>query len=67
MSQQLADSWELGYECTYDDTTYDNGKKVVPAFLLEPVAVTKENAVKELVETYGTYVIAEDGSLKVAE
>ena len=67
MSQQLADSWELGYECIYDDTTYDNGKKVVPAFLLEPVAVTKENAVKELVETYGTYVIAEDGSLKVAE
>ncbi|UCR88041.1 substrate-binding domain-containing protein [Mycetocola spongiae] len=25
-------------------TTYDNGKKVVPAYLLEPIIVTKENA-----------------------
>jgi len=27
-----------------DDKSYDNGKKVVPAFLLKPVIVTKENA-----------------------
>jgi putative multiple sugar transport system substrate-binding protein len=27
-----------------DDKSYDNGKKVVPAFLLPPVIVTKENA-----------------------
>lgn len=29
---------------TNDDKSYDNGKKVVPAFLLKPVIVTKENA-----------------------
>ncbi|WP_348789605.1 sugar-binding protein [Leifsonia sp. NPDC080035] len=29
---------------TNDTTSYDNGKKVVPAFLLKPVIVTKENA-----------------------
>ena len=27
-----------------DDKSYDNGKKVVPAYLLKPVIVTKENA-----------------------
>ena len=26
-----------------DTTTYDNGKKVVPSYLLEPVAVTADN------------------------
>jgi putative multiple sugar transport system substrate-binding protein len=29
---------------TNDTTSYDNGKKVVPAYLLKPVIVTKENA-----------------------
>jgi putative multiple sugar transport system substrate-binding protein len=29
---------------TNDDKSYDNGKKIVPAFLLTPVIVTKENA-----------------------
>ena len=29
---------------TNDDKSYNNGKKVVPAFLLKPVIVTKENA-----------------------
>ena len=67
MSQELADGWNLGYTCVYDTTTYDNGKIVVPAFLLEPVAITKENAIEQLVDTYGTYVISDDGSLKVAE
>lgn len=67
MSQELADGWNLGYACTYDTKTYDNGKIVVPSFLLEPIAITKENAIEELVDNYGTYVIADDGSLKVAE
>ena len=29
---------------TNDDKSYNNGKKIVPAFLLKPVIVTKENA-----------------------
>lgn len=67
MSQSLIDSWDLGYECKYDTTSYDNGKIVVPSFLLEPVEITKDNMVEELVDNYGTYVIGEDGNLKVAE
>jgi putative multiple sugar transport system substrate-binding protein len=33
-----------GKATTNDDESYDNGAKVVPAFLLDPVIVTKENA-----------------------
>jgi putative multiple sugar transport system substrate-binding protein len=34
-----------------DTTTYDNGVKVVPSYLLEPVSVDKENYEKVLVES----------------
>ncbi|WP_210634195.1 multiple monosaccharide ABC transporter substrate-binding protein [Streptomyces sp. GESEQ-13] len=34
-----------------DTKTYDNGSKVVPAYLLEPVAVNKDNYKKALVDT----------------
>ncbi len=34
-----------------DDSTYDNGKKVVPAFLLDPVSVDKSNYRKVLVDS----------------
>lgn len=34
-----------------DTTTYNTGKKVVTSYLLEPIAVTKENITKELVES----------------
>ncbi|WUV39265.1 sugar ABC transporter substrate-binding protein [Streptomyces sp. NBC_01483] len=34
-----------------DDKTYDNGTKVVPAYLLQPVSVDKTNYEKELVAT----------------
>ncbi|MFI6943670.1 multiple monosaccharide ABC transporter substrate-binding protein [Streptomyces sp. NPDC050418] len=36
---------------TNDTESYDNGAKVVPAYLLEPVSVDKENYEKELVDT----------------
>ncbi|GGS20021.1 multiple monosaccharide ABC transporter substrate-binding protein [Streptomyces griseoviridis] len=41
-----------------DTKTYDNGAKVVPAYLLEPVAVDKENYQKELVDS--GYIKASD-------
>ncbi|MFJ4711872.1 multiple monosaccharide ABC transporter substrate-binding protein [Streptomyces sp. NPDC088785] len=47
---------------TNDDKTYDNGAKVVPAYLLEPVAVTKENYEKTLVD--GGYYTRKDLGLK---
>ncbi|MGW2521036.1 multiple monosaccharide ABC transporter substrate-binding protein [Streptomyces sp. NPDC001617] len=34
-----------------DTKTYDNGTKVVPAYLLQPVSVDKTNYTKELVDT----------------
>jgi putative multiple sugar transport system substrate-binding protein len=41
-----------GTKPTVNDTkTYDNGVKVVPAYLLKPVAVTKDNVTKELVDS----------------
>lgn len=36
---------------TNDTKTYDNGAKVVPAYLLEPVAVDKDNYQKTLVDS----------------
>ncbi|MEV3861326.1 multiple monosaccharide ABC transporter substrate-binding protein [Streptomyces sp. NPDC050095] len=45
---------------TNDDKTYDNGAKVVPSYLLEPVAVTKENYEKVLVDG-GYYTKADLG------
>jgi putative multiple sugar transport system substrate-binding protein len=36
---------------TNDTTTYDNGIKVVPSFLLDRVSVTKDTVQKELVDT----------------
>jgi len=36
---------------TNDTTSYDNGAKVVPAYLLEPVAVDKDNYQKTLVDS----------------
>ena len=45
-----------GEEPEVNDTdTYDNGELVVPAYLLEPVSITKENAIEVLVEETGYY------------
>jgi putative multiple sugar transport system substrate-binding protein len=43
-----------------DTKTYDNGKLVVPSFLLQPVQVTKDNVKKALVDT-GYWTAAEIG------
>ncbi|MYW65481.1 substrate-binding domain-containing protein [Streptomyces sp. SID8379] len=47
---------------TNDDKTYDNGAKVVPSYLLQPVAVTKENYEKTLID--GGYYTKKDLGLK---
>jgi putative multiple sugar transport system substrate-binding protein len=43
---------------TNDDETYDNGEKVVPSYLLDPVIVTKDNVTSVLVD--GGYYSQED-------
>ncbi|SEH91518.1 multiple monosaccharide-binding protein [Mycolicibacterium rutilum] len=56
---QMADSLLTGGTPeTNDTTTYDNGVKVVPAYLLEPVSVDKSNYEKVLVES-GYYTQAQ--------
>ena len=41
-----------------DTKTYDNGKKVVPSYLLDPVPVTKDSVQKVLVDS-GYYTDAD--------
>ena len=50
------------FTCKYDTESYDNGKKKVPSYLLEPTVVTKENMDKELVDT-GYYTKDDQGYL----
>jgi putative multiple sugar transport system substrate-binding protein len=48
----MADAVLKGEEAEVNDTeTYDNGKKVVPAYLLEPVSVDKSNYESILIES----------------
>ncbi|WP_134686952.1 multiple monosaccharide ABC transporter substrate-binding protein [Brevibacillus migulae] len=48
----MADSLMKGKEAEVNDTkTYNNGAKVVPSYLLEPVSVDKSNYEKALVES----------------
>lgn len=46
----IADS-NWSFDCAYDTTSYDNGRAVIPSYLLTPVAVTKDNIQKELIDT----------------
>lgn len=48
----MADAVLKGKKAEVNDTkTYDNGKKVVPSYLLEPVSVDKTNYESVLVDS----------------
>jgi putative multiple sugar transport system substrate-binding protein len=49
-----------GFDCAYDNQSYNNNKGVVPSYLLVPTVVTKDNIDKELVQT-GYYKMGDDG------
>ena len=59
---KLIDDAGWKFTCKYDTESYDNGKKKVPSYLLEPTIVTKENMDKELVDT-GYYTKDDQGYL----
>lgn len=42
-------NWD--FDCTYNTTDYNNGNKVVTAYLLRPIAITEDNIEKELFES----------------
>ncbi len=49
---EMVDKLVNGDKPEFNDTeTYDNGKKVVPAFLHESVIITKDNLMEEVVES----------------
>lgn len=55
----MAQAFMNGEEPEYNDTTtYNNGAKVVPAYALEPIVVTKDNYQEKLVDS-GYYTEAE--------
>jgi len=53
------------FKCAYDTTSYNNGTKVVPSYLLTPDVVTKDNYKEILVDT-GYYTLGSDGYLTPA-
>ena len=58
--EDLIEASDWDFDCVYDTESYDNGKIVVPSYLLEPIVITKDNIQTELIDT-GYYVIGEDG------
>lgn len=55
----MADTFVKGGTPEYNNTdTYDNGAKIVPAYCLEPIAVTKDNYKEKLIDS-GYYSEAE--------
>ncbi len=58
---KMVDQIVKGIEVEVNDTeSYDNGMKVVPSFLLDPVVITKDNVQKQLVDS-GFYTAADLG------
>jgi putative multiple sugar transport system substrate-binding protein len=56
---EMVDQFLKGETVEVNDTeTYDNGIEVVPSYLLPVTSVTKDNVVKELVDT-GYYTQAD--------
>ena len=48
----MAQDFMNGKEPEYNDTTtYNNGAKVVPAYALDPLVVTKDNYKEKLVDS----------------
>lgn len=56
----LIEKAKWSFEASYNTESYDNGTGKIPSFLLVPVAVTKENIQKELIDT-GYYTMGSDG------
>ena len=56
----FASTANWGFDCAYDNESYDNNTGKIPSYLLVPTVVTKDNIDKELVAP-GYYKMGEDG------
>jgi putative multiple sugar transport system substrate-binding protein len=63
VDDSLIKSSKWSFDCSYNTKDYDNGKGIVPSFLLVPNVVTKETIQKDLVDT--GYYTMENGYPKV--
>lgn len=54
------------FDCSYDTQQYNNGNRVVPSYLLSPIAITSDNIEKELFET-GIYKRNSSGLIYTGE
>ena len=64
--EELITESSFDFSCRYDTSSYDNGQKAVPAYLLYPTVITKENIITELVDK-GYYEIGDDGYLRAVQ
>jgi putative multiple sugar transport system substrate-binding protein len=65
-SESLIEQSGWDFECSFNTTDYNNGKKVVPSYLLRPIAITADNIQKELFDT-GLYVRNSSGLIYAAK
>ncbi len=65
-SESLIEQSGWDFECNFNTTDYNNGKKVVPSYLLRPIAITADNIQKELFDT-GLYVRNSSGLIYAAK
>ena len=63
IDESLIKASKWSFDCSYNTKDYDNGKGLVPSFLLVPNVVTKETIQKDLVDT--GYYTMENGYPKV--
>lgn len=50
-SEDLIENAGWDFDCSFNEADYNNGKKVVPSYLLRPIAISKDNIDKELFKT----------------
>ena len=51
LEEKLIENSDWDFDCVYNVKDYDNRKKIVPSYLLQPITVTAENLKKELFDT----------------
>ncbi|WP_029233272.1 substrate-binding domain-containing protein [Butyrivibrio sp. VCB2006] len=50
-AEDLINESDWDFKCSFNTTDYDNGKKIVSSYLLEPIVVTADNIESQLFDT----------------
>ncbi|WP_242832989.1 substrate-binding domain-containing protein [Butyrivibrio sp. LC3010] len=65
-TENLIKESEWDFDCTYNTSDYNNGTKVIPSYLLQPISITADNLEQELFDT-GYYSRNHAGLIYAAE